>query len=123
MTLVEFYIKVLESTSFSIIEDVVYKDEDDVLTILDIPIALPTKKIINNCSNKESMNIEEKNDASTPFNSKGLKKSEHKFENTEINKIKPYNETTQNNYSSSDYSENGYLGIVIIIILIFIFIF
>jgi hypothetical protein len=48
MTLVEFYIKVLESTSFSIIEDVVYKDEDDVLTILDIPIALPTKKIINN---------------------------------------------------------------------------
>lgn len=82
-----------------------------------------TKKIINNCSNKESMNIEEKNDASTPFNSKGLKKSEHKFENTEINKIKPYNETTQNNYSSSDYSENGYLGIVIIIILIFIFIF
>lgn len=48
MTLVEFYIKVLESTSFSIIEDVVYKDEEDVLTILDIPIALPTKKIINN---------------------------------------------------------------------------
>ena len=48
MTLVEFYIKVLESTSFSIIEDVVYKDEDDVLTILDIPIDLPTKKIINN---------------------------------------------------------------------------
>ena len=48
MTLVEFYIKVLESTSFSIIEDVVYKDEEDVLKILDIPIALPTKKIINN---------------------------------------------------------------------------
>ena len=52
MTLVEFYIKVLESTSFSIIEDVVYKDEDDVLTILDMPIALPTKKIINNAFNR-----------------------------------------------------------------------
>ena len=51
MTLVEFYIKVLESTSFSIIEDVVYKDEDEVLTILDIPIALPTKKIINKLLN------------------------------------------------------------------------
>ena len=35
MTLVEFYIKVLESTSFSIIEDVVYKDEEEILKIFE----------------------------------------------------------------------------------------
>lgn len=53
MNLIEFYTKVIESADFKINDDVVYVDEETVLKVSGVPLALPTNKIIQTMNNPD----------------------------------------------------------------------
>ena len=53
MNLIEFYTKVIESADFKIVKDVVYVDDDTVLKVSGVPLALPTNNIIQTMNNAD----------------------------------------------------------------------